>query len=190
MKPSSKVLVLTGPTGVGKTRLAVTVAEKFGAEVISADSRQVYKYIDIGTAKPSLEERRRVPHHLVDFLELEQKYSAAAFARDARSKMDELESQGGRFMVVGGTGLYIKALIEGLSPIPPVDPKIRMQLKRQAKELGLRALYQRLSIIDPRTAARLSPNDRCRILRALEVFQASGRPISEWQQHPRIKDAT
>lgn len=188
MKPKAEVMVLTGPTAVGKTRLAMTVAERFVAEIISADSRQVYRYLNIGTAKPSLEERKRVPHHLIDFLELKQRYSAAAFARDARRKMEELEAGGRRFLVVGGTGLYLKALVEGLSPIPEVDPEISERLKRQAEESGLDLLYQRLGRVDPLTAARLSSRDRSRILRALEVFEATGRPISEWQQHPRIRD--
>lgn len=188
MRNRPPLLVLAGPTAVGKTALAVELCRRLGAEIISADSRQVYRYFDIGTAKPTPEELRLVRHHLVDFLEPDQGYSAGRYARDARLVMSRLEAEGRRFVIVGGTGLYIRALVEGLSEIPPVDSEISLRLRREAEESGLDGLYRRLVEVDKITAQRLKPSDRARIIRALEVWESTGRPISFWQDLPRTGD--
>lgn len=188
MRNRPPLLVLAGPTAVGKTALAVELCRRLGAEIISADSRQVYRYFDIGTAKPTPEELRLVRHHLVDILEPDQGYSAGRYARDARLVMSRLEAEGRRFVIVGGTGLYIRALVEGLSEIPPVDSEISLRLRREAEESGLDDLYRRLVEVDKITAQRLLPSDRARIIRALEVWESTGRPISFWQDLPRTGD--
>jgi len=184
----SLVLVIAGPTAVGKTALALALAEKMDAEIISADSRQVYKYLDIGTAKPTKAERKKTKHHLIDFLEPDAIYSAARFTADARDIMDRLDKDGKRYIIVGGSGLYIKALIEGLSQIPPADATIRRELGEMAGKKGRESLYLMLSEIDPQTAEKLKPNDTVRITRAIEVFKLSGIKMSQWQKKERIKD--
>jgi tRNA dimethylallyltransferase len=188
MRSGASVLVLTGATAVGKTALAIKAAYKLGFDIISADSRQIYRFLDIGTAKPSAEEQRHVRHYLIDIIEPGGQYSAAAFARDARTIMDRLDDERRGYLVAGGSGLYIKALVEGLSDIPPVDPKIIRRLSQEASERGLDSLYRRLFQNDPKTASKLKPADRARIIRALGVLEATGNPISLWQERPRRKD--
>jgi tRNA dimethylallyltransferase len=183
-----QVLVVAGPTAVGKTAIGLAVAKRLDAEIISADSRQVYQYLDIGTAKPSKAERVCVPHHLVDFLDPAQAYSAAEYMADARGTMDELDARGKTYIVVGGSGLYIRALIEGLAEIPSADEAIRSELAAFVAEHGNPALHKRLQEVDPVTAARLKTNDAVRVSRALEVYQLTGKPISQWHQGERIKD--
>jgi len=185
---SGPVLVIAGPTAVGKTAAGITYALRHGTEIISADSRQVYQYLDIGTAKPTAQERAQVKHHLVDFLDPARAYSAAEYAADARRVMDALDSQGNPYIVVGGSGLYIRALIEGLAAIPSADDAIRAELAAFVKEHGKAALHQRLTKIDPVTAGRLKPNDTVRITRALEVHRLTGKPISQWHANERVKD--
>lgn len=185
MKP---VLVIAGPTAVGKTTLALELAGKIGAEIISADSRQVYKYLDIGTAKPSNAERQTIKHHLIDFLEPDDVYSAARFAADARTVMDQLDEEGKRYIIAGGSGLYLKALIEGLSQIPSADENIRRELDSFIAANGKAALYELLKDIDPESAEKLKPNDSVRIIRAIEVFKLSGIKMSQWQKKERVKD--
>lgn len=182
------VTVIAGPTAAGKTAAGIGLAQRLGAEIISADSRQVYKYLDIGTAKPTAAERARVPHHLVDFLDPDEPYSAADYAADARAAMDDLDSQGKRYIVVGGSGLYLRALIEGLAAIPPADQAIREELAAFVAAHGKAALHQRLQEVDPSTAARLKANDTVRIVRALEVYHLTGKPISRWHHNERVKD--
>ncbi|MBU1356267.1 MAG: tRNA (adenosine(37)-N6)-dimethylallyltransferase MiaA [Candidatus Edwardsbacteria bacterium] len=182
------VMVIAGPTAVGKTRVALDLAEKMGAEIISADSRQVYKYLDIGTAKPSKSERQKAKHHLIDFLEPDAIYSAARFAVDARAVMDRLDEQGKRYVIAGGSGLYLKALIEGLSQIPSADENVRRELDSLLAAKGKGALYEMLKEIDPESAQRLKPNDAVRTIRAIEVFKLSGIKMSQWQKKDRIKD--
>lgn len=181
-------MVIAGPTAVGKTRVALDLAEKMGAEIISADSRQVYKYLDIGTAKPSKSERQKAKHHLIDFLEPDAIYSAARFAVDARAVMDRLDEQGKRYVIAGGSGLYLKALIEGLSQIPSADENVRRELDSLLAAKGKGALYEMLKEIDPESAQRLKPNDAVRTIRAIEVFKLSGIKMSQWQKKDRIKD--
>jgi tRNA dimethylallyltransferase len=183
-----QILVIAGPTATGKTTAGIAVARQHDAEIISADSRQVYQYLDIGTAKPTQQERAQVTHHMVDFLDPAQPYSAAEYMADARRIMDSLDSQGKKYIVVGGSGLYIRALIEGLAEIPSADEAIRAELAAFVKEHGKEALHQRLQEIDPFTAARLKTNDTVRVSRALEVYQLTGKPISQWHANERIKD--
>lgn len=184
----SEILVIAGPTAVGKTALSLLLAERDGAEIISADSRQVYQGMDIGTAKPSPAELKRVSHHLIDIIDPGQAYSAAAFARQARQTMDELDLQGKKYLIAGGSGLYLKALIEGLAKMPSADEQYRNQLKALSDEKGREHLHGLLKKIDPEAAARLSPKDRVRLVRALEIFHLTGRTLSQWFREQRDKD--
>jgi|CXWL01.1.fsa_nt_gi tRNA dimethylallyltransferase len=174
------VLVVLGATATGKSALALTLAERFGGEIVNADALQVYRGLDVGTAKPSPEERVRVPHHLLDVIDPSERFSAGEFGRRARVAVAEIRSRNGWPLVVGGSGFYLRALLAGLSPVPPADPAVREALRREREELGLPALYARLAQVDPETAARLPPGDAQRILRALEVAAVSGAPLSTW----------
>lgn len=178
--PPLPLVAIVGPTATGKTALAIELAERLGGEVVNADALQVYRGLDIGTAKPSPEERARVPHHLVDILEPTERYSAGEFARRARRVIGEIRERGGRPIVAGGSGLYLRALLEGISPVPPGDPGIRADLRRRLEAEGLESLYRELGEVDPASAKRLAPGDTQRILRALEVARVSGTPLSEW----------
>ena len=177
-----KIVVIVGPTASGKSTAALELAQHFGAEIINADSMQVYKYMDIGTAKPSPEERRLVRHHLMDILYPDEEFSAALFRGEARQTIAEVSAQGKKAMVVGGTGLYIKALTSGLIRGGEVDPAIRSRLQSEVQSKGREQLYMRLRMVDPITAARLHPHDTYRIIRALEVYERMGRPISALRQ--------
>ena len=173
-----KIIIICGPTGIGKTTVAVNLAQHFGGEIVGADSMQVYKYMDIGTAKPTAAEQARVAHHMVDFVEPDEPFDAAQYAARAREKIIELDQQRITPFVVGGTGLYIKALLYGLFDEKISDLEIRDRLKAEARTHGIQFLYERLSRQDPETANRLHPNDTYRILRALEVIAATGQAIS------------
>ncbi|MCJ7508647.1 MAG: tRNA (adenosine(37)-N6)-dimethylallyltransferase MiaA [candidate division Zixibacteria bacterium] len=177
-----KVLIILGPTAVGKTKVALEIADKLNGEIVSADSRQVYKYMDIGTAKPTSEEQRRVPHHLIDIINPDEKFSAAEYAKRATEAIYKILKKRKKPIVVGGSGLYIKALTEGLFEGPGANPKIRKKLEREAEELGNSHLYQRLKTIDPAAAKKIYPNDLKRIIRALEVYELTGKTISELHQ--------
>ena len=183
-----KVIVICGPTGVGKTAVGIQLAEKFDGEIISADSMQIYRYMDIGTAKPTADEQSRISHHMVDIVDPDEDFDAVRFAKIAREKVMQLYQRGVTPLVVGGTGLYIKALLQGLFQSDPVDPEIRERLKKEAAEFGSSALYDRLKQIDPDTADRLHPNDSYRITRALETIESTGRSISEHQQAHEFTD--
>jgi len=167
-----------GPTASGKTRLALALAAAFPIEVVSVDSAQIYRGMDVGTAKPSLAERRAVPHHLIDIIDPTESYSAARFSADALSLMKEITTRGRVPLLVGGTMLYFKALREGLSKLPESDPGVRERIDAEATVRGWPALHAELRRVDPETAARLKPNDAQRIQRALEVFRISGKPMS------------
>lgn len=183
MPPSLRpppVVVVLGPTATGKSALGLALAEHLDGEVVNADALQVYRGFDLGTAKPTPEERRRVPHHLVDILDPTERYSAGEFARRARRAIDEIRSRRRRPVVVGGSGLYLRALLEGISPVPPGDRQVRAGLRERLEREGLGPLYQELRARDPETAGRLPPGDTQRILRALEVVEVSGTPLSEW----------
>lgn len=181
-------LALAGPTASGKTAAALALAAQWqgrgGVEIISVDSALVFRGMDIGTAKPTAAELAAVPHHLIDIRDPLNAYSAAEFVRDAQTLMAQIQARGRLPLLVGGTMLYFKALWEGLSDMPPADPEVRANLQQTLAQQGLAALYQRLQEVDPITAARLAPADTQRILRALEVWQLSGRPISAFQTQP------
>ncbi len=183
-----KVIVICGPTGVGKTTVGIQLAEKLGGEIISADSMQIYRYMDIGTAKPTADEQSRIPHHMIDIVDPDENFDAVRFAEMARDKVMQLHQRGVMPLVVGGTGLYIKALLQGLFQSNPVDPKTRERLMKEAAENGSGILYDRLKRVDPDTADRLHPNDSYRIIRALETIESTGRSISEHQQEHGFSD--
>jgi tRNA dimethylallyltransferase len=174
-------LILTGPTGSGKSRLALTLAERLGAEIVSMDSMALYRHMDVGTAKPSAEDRARVPHHLIDVLGPWETASVAWWLERAAACCRDIESRGKRALIVGGTPLYLKALLHGLFDGPPADEALRRRLTEEAERDGKEALHDRLAAIDPASAARLHPNDVRRVVRALEVWELTGRPISAWQ---------
>ncbi len=175
------VLVLVGPTGVGKTYLSTLIAEKLPVEIVSADSRQVYKNLDIGTAKPPLEIRKKIPHHFVDVLEPDQYFSAGEYGKQARCVIDEILSRKKIPLIVGGSGLYIKALLEMFFEEDIRDFKIRESLQERLKQEGPAALHKDLQKVDPESAKKIHPNDSQRILRALEVYLACGIPLSSLQ---------
>ncbi len=175
-----RVLALAGPTAAGKSAAALAIARVHDAEIVSVDSALVYRGMDIGTAKPSHEERQLVPHHLIDIRDPLQAYSAAEFAADAAALIAQINARGRLALLVGGTMLYFKALFEGLDPMPPADPEVRAQLEAEAAQHGWPALHAALAQVDPVTAARLAPLDAQRIQRALEVFRVSGQPLSSF----------
>lgn len=174
------LIAIVGPTGVGKSALALRLAERLGAEIIGADSRQVYKRLDIGTAKPTLAERAAVPHHLIDLVEPDQEFTLAHYLERARQALAQVHSRGALPLLVGGTGLYIKAMQEGWS-VPPVPPDwgLRRSLERRAETQGHLALWEELRQADPAAAAAIDPRNLRRVIRALEVRAATGRPFSE-----------
>jgi tRNA dimethylallyltransferase len=181
-----KIIIVQGPTASGKSELAVRLAEQFSGEIVNADSMQVYRFMDIGTAKPSPDQLRRVPHHLLGIVNPDQTFSAADFCREAEKVILDITRRGKRVIVCGGTGLYIRALTKGLMDSPPVDNALRNELKVLAGREGSGELHRRLAEIDPPTAERIHPNDQFRIIRALEVFQLTGRPISELRGEHRF----
>ena len=174
--------VIVGPTAVGKTDLSLAIAPRCDAEIVSADSRQIYRYLDIGTAKPTPAQRLAVPHHLVDLLDPDDDLNAASFARMAWDCIRTIEARGKRPLVVGGSGMYIRALTDGLFPGPGAHTQLRAALEAEARARGVHALHDRLGEVDPHAAARIHPNDRIRIIRALEIYTLTGTPISQWQQ--------
>lgn len=179
------IWVVAGPTAVGKTTVGIALASRLGGEVISADSRQVYRGMSIGTSKPTADEQAQVPHHLLDVADPLSHYTAADFARDGRAVLAELERRGSAPVVVGGSGLYLQALIEGLFAGPGRDPALRAELEARAEREGTAALHADLQSIDPETARHLHPNDRVRVIRALEVQLKSGRPLSVLKREAR-----
>ena len=178
-----------GPTGSGKSALAIALAQRMRAEIVSVDSAQVYRGMDIGTAKPDAATRARVPHHLIDIVDPTAAYSAARFRADAIRVIAAVRARGAVPLVVGGTMLYFKALTEGLSALPAADPVVRARISARAASAGWPSLHAELSRIDPRTAARLEPTDAQRIQRALEVCELAGRPLSELQGARETRDA-
>ncbi len=177
-----KVLIIVGPTAVGKTALSLSVAEALGGEIVSADSRQVYKYMDIGTAKPSREEMSRVKHHFIDIRQPDQYYSAGEYGREARVRIAALHDKGIMPVVVGGSGFYIQALVDGLFAPKISDPDIKQRWRDKVREMGQDAVFRYLKQVDPASAERLHPNDTQRVVRALEVYELSGQPISDFKK--------
>ena len=182
------LVVLLGPTAVGKSRVAVLVAKHFGTEVLTADSRQVYRGMDIGTDKPTAEERQDVPHRLIDMVDPNETFNAGWYRRVAVVEIERLYGAGRLPFVVGGTGLYIRTLVRGLCPAPQADLQVRADLKKLRDERGRDGLYAELMCVDPETAARLHPNDESKVMRALEVYRLSGRPLSTVQAEHRFQE--
>ena len=184
-----KFVALVGPTATGKSILALHLARRFQGEIISADSVQVYRGLDIGTAKPSAEERRMVLHHLVDIREPDEDYSAASFRQQADEIICELHKRETPIFVVGGTGLYLKALTRGLFRGPAANSELRLALQKKADREGSEALHQELQKLDAEAAGRIHPHDRFRIIRALEVYSLGRKPISQFQREHGFRDA-
>lgn len=176
------VIFLMGPTAAGKTALAIDLCQYLKTEIISVDSALVYKDMNIGTAKPDAAERALAPHHLIDLIDPSESYSVADFRRDAIEKIDQFHQQGKVPVLVGGTMMYFKALIDGLSPLPEACPIIRAELEQQAKQHGWPALYKELQAVDPQAAQKMSENDSQRINRALEVYRLTGKTMTELQK--------
>ncbi len=185
--PFQRAIYLTGPTASGKTAVGVALARRLGAEVVAMDSMTIYRGMDIGTAKPTTAERDGIPHHLIDVIEPWESASVADYRDWASETVAAIEGRGRRPLFVGGTALYLKALLRGLFDGPGSDPELRRRLDQEAEATGDAALHTRLAALDPTTAARLHPHDRRRIVRALEVIELTGRPLSDWQvehEHP------
>jgi tRNA dimethylallyltransferase len=173
-----RLLVILGPTASGKSRLAMEIAGALGCEIVSSDSLQVYKHLDIGTAKPSLEERAAVPHHLIDILDPDQGFNAGTFREEASRVIESLAASGKNIILAGGTYLYVKALLSGLIEDLPADRAIRTALRKERAERGTAPLYERLLSLDPESASRIHPNDYVRTERALEVYELTGQKMS------------
>ncbi len=190
---TSPIFAIMGPTCSGKTALALSLAETIAklsntpstVEIISVDSALVYRGLDIGTAKPNVDELSIAPHHLIDICDPHEPYSVQQFCIDTKQAIHEILQRGNQPLLVGGTMLYFKALCFGLSDLPSSDPDIRKQLQQEKETQGLAALYRQLEIIDPKSAARIEPNDTQRVFRALEVFRICNKPLSELQGNPK-----
>ncbi|MEZ4230320.1 MAG: tRNA (adenosine(37)-N6)-dimethylallyltransferase MiaA [Polyangiaceae bacterium] len=176
-----RLWVVVGPTASGKTELALRLAEQIDGEVVSADSVQVYRYFDIGSGKPSQAELARAPHHLIDCCDPHESLDAARWAELAEASLQEIKNRGKRPIVCGGSFLFVRALIYGLAPAPPADPELRERHRAVAEVHGRQALHEELERVDPARAAELNPNDFVRVSRALEIFELSGVPMSQWQ---------
>ena len=183
-----RIVCVVGPTASGKTEIGVAIAEAVGGEIVSADSRQVYRGFDIGTAKPSAAERARARHHCVDLVEPDDTFDVARFRAAAAAAIADIRRRGRAAIVVGGTGLYVRALLGGLCPAPPRVPAVRAVLAQLAHVDGAPALHRRLVAVDPTAAARIAPHDVVRSVRALEVALTTGRRLSEWQDAHRFRE--
>ena len=181
-QPPPKLLIICGPTASGKSDLALRLAHELDAEIINADSMQIYRGMDIGTAKPTPEQRRDIPHHLIDVADPDQDFSAADFAAAADYAVKDITERGKRVIVVGGTGLYIRALLKGLVDSPSGAGEIRQALQQEARDLGNEAMLEKLRLVDPELAGRIHPNNLVRIIRALEVHRLTGVTLSHYQQ--------
>lgn len=182
------IVVVTGPTATGKTALAIDLAQRHDGEIVSADSRQVYRHLDIGTAKPTADQQTRVRHHVIDVVDPNERFDAARFRALAEAAIADIAGRGKRVFVVGGTGLYIRVLIHGLFVGPSADPALRCRLAQQEQEHGPGYLHTWLARVDAESARRLHPNDRMRLIRALEVWLRSGRPLSVWQREHAFRE--
>lgn len=179
MQTTNAVITIYGPTAAGKTALSLALCDKLDCEIISVDSALIYRGMDIGTAKPTPEEQAKVPHHLIDICDPSETYSAADFQRDALRLIEDIQARGKVPLLVGGTMLYFKALLEGLSQLPESDASVRHKLTQEMEESGLAALHDRLKTVDPVSAKRIHPNDPQRTMRALEVYEVSGKTLTE-----------
>ena len=182
----SKLLCLLGPTAVGKTEIAIQLAQRLDAEIISVDSRQIYRQMDIGTAKPTLEEQQAARHHLIDCVDISQPFSVADYQSLVDTAIADIQNRGKQVLLVGGAGLYFRAIVDGLFEGPGANPALREQLEREAAQHGVEVLHERLRACDPTSADRIHPNNIVRVIRALEVYELTGTPMSELQQqwHP------
>jgi tRNA dimethylallyltransferase len=185
-----RVVCLVGPTASGKTTLALELGEVLGAEIVSVDSRQIYRRMDIGTAKPTPDERRRVRHHCLDLIDPEETFDAARFRAAAMHALDDVRARGRHALVVGGTGLWVRVLLRGLCPAPPRAPAVRAALRALAAQRGPDELHRHLAVLDPPAAARVHPRDTVRVERALEVVFSSGRRLSDWQAAHRFAESS
>lgn len=183
-----QLVVITGPTATGKTALAVELATQYNAEIVSADSRQVYRHLDIGTAKPTRQERTAAVHHLLDVVNPDEPFDAACFRNLALAAIQDIRDREKHVFIVGGTGLYVRALLRGLFPSPPADVALRTHLQQQKRDSGAGFLHEWLERVDPDAAKRIHPNDTVRLIRALEVFLVSGTQISQWQQEHGFRE--
>ena len=181
-----KLLCLLGPTAVGKTEIAIQLAQRLNAEIVSVDSRQIYRQMDIGTAKPTPEEQRAARHHLIDCVDISQPFSVADYQSLADTAIADIQNRDKRVLLVGGAGLYFRAIVDGLFEGPGADPALRKRLEGEAAQFGVDALHKRLQTCDPESADRIHPNNVVRVIRALEVYELTGTPMSELQQqwHP------
>ena len=186
--PKTKLIVVCGPTGSGKTGFAIKLARQFNAEIIGADAMQIYRHMDIGTAKPTPAEQAAAPHHMIDVVDPDEDFDAAAYANMATETIRRIIARGRTVFVVGGTGFYIKALIHGLFEQGPSDPAVRRRLKQQADSGGIGDLYRRLQEIDSVAAVRIHPNDTYRIIRALEVFEVAGEPLTVFHRRHGFRE--
>jgi tRNA dimethylallyltransferase len=184
-----RIVCLVGPTASGKSALALDVAERLGAEIVSADSRQLYRGLDIGTAKPTAAERARVPHHCLDLVDPDAGFDAARFREAATAAIARVSARGRPVLVVGGTGLYVRVLLRGLCPAPPRAPALRAALVERMAARGRPAMHRALAAIDPEAARRISAQDGVRVVRALEVGLATGTPLSRWQARHGFAEA-
>lgn len=187
--PKPRLICILGPTGVGKTAMALELADRWGGEIVSADSMQVYRHMDIGTAKPTPEERRRIPHHLLDVVNPDEPFDASLYIRLANGIIADLQREERPVFVVGGTGLYIRALLGGLIDGPGADESLRQILREEMNRLGKPHLYEKLRAKDEKAADRIHPHDGVRIIRALEVLELTGRSIVAHQQEHRFREA-
>ncbi|HPD60418.1 MAG TPA: tRNA (adenosine(37)-N6)-dimethylallyltransferase MiaA [Thermodesulfobacteriota bacterium] len=183
-----KIVLIVGPTGAGKTQLALEIAQKIDAEIVAADSMQIYRYMDIGTAKPTPQEQALIPHYLLDIIDPDQDFSAGLYQNLARRAIDSIRQKGKRVLVCGGTGLYIKSLLHGFFPETQKNEVIDRELRAQEAQKGEGYLYHELARVDPVSALRIHPKDTFRIIRALEVFYLTGLPISEHHKKHAFKE--
>jgi tRNA dimethylallyltransferase len=187
MKP--KIVVVLGPTAVGKSDIAMELALQMNGEIINADSQQLYRQMNIGTAKPSNKVREKIPHHVIDVVDPDEEFNVARYRELATTSIHDIRKRGKQAIVCGGTGLYIKALTKGLFVGPAQDKAVRHTLTLEAQEHGLRSLYERLEQVDPSATFWIHPHDRQRIIRALEVYELTGKPISKWQKEHGFNEA-
>ena len=182
----SRLLCLLGPTAVGKTEIAIQLAQRLNAEIVSVDSRQIYRQMDIGTAKPTFEEQQAARHHLIDCVDISQSFSVAGYQSVADAAIADIQNRGKRVLLVGGAGLYFRAIVDGLFEGPGANPALRKRLEAEAAQNGVDSLHKRLQTCDPASADRIHPNNLVRVIRALEVYELTGTPMSELQQqwHP------
>ena len=178
----SKLLCLLGPTAVGKTALAIQLSQRLDAEIVSVDSRQIYRQMDIGTAKPTFEEQQAARHHLIDCVDITQPFSVADYQSLADAAIVDIQNRGKQVLLVGGAGLYFRAIVDGLFEGPGADVSIRKRLEEEASQHGVDVLHHRLRACDPISADRIHPNDLIRVIRALEIYELTGTPMSEHQQ--------